>query len=187
MRYPVSSFASDFSVLDWLCNDRIALTVVLSKWVLQVFEHEIIPFFHSFCGKDGGDPTRDLTVHNFTSCLRRHCEEVDRKCYATNATTSFCLLNSFFHHTGVRKRGTSIKNTPQLMLPRLSHGHIPVPLKRMFPGRQICLHVTNQYTPTIRILFTVCWTDSSAGIVNIWLASTIQSASRHLCLRHGRM
>ena len=24
------------------------------------------------------------------------CEEVDQKCYVTNSTTSFCLLNSFF-------------------------------------------------------------------------------------------
>ena len=142
-------------------------------------------FFHSFCGKDGGDQTRHLTVHNLISCLRRHCEEVDWKCYAANATTIFCLLKSFFHHTGVRKRGTSIENIPQLLLPRSSHGHVPVPLKRMLLGRRNCLYVTNQYTPTMRILFTVCWTDSSAGIVNIWLASTIQSASRHLCLRHG--
>ena len=25
-------------------------------------------------------------------------EEVDEKCYVTNATTSYCLLNSIFHH-----------------------------------------------------------------------------------------
>ena len=34
-----------------------------------------------------------------TSCRRRHCEEVDQKCYVTNATTSFRLLNSFSNHT----------------------------------------------------------------------------------------
>ena len=33
-------------------------------------------FFFSFYGKDGEDRTRDLTVHNLTSCLRRHFEEV---------------------------------------------------------------------------------------------------------------
>ena len=34
-----------------------------------------------FYEKDGEDQTRDLTVHNITSCRRRHCEEVDKKCY----------------------------------------------------------------------------------------------------------
>ena len=46
--------------------------------VLQALQHEKIPFVFSFYGKDGEDRTRDLTVHNLTSCLRRHCrEEVD--------------------------------------------------------------------------------------------------------------
>ena len=33
----------------------------------------------SFCGKDGEGRTRDLTLHNLTSCLRRRCEDVDYK------------------------------------------------------------------------------------------------------------
>ena len=33
--------------------------------------------FSYFYGKDGEDRTRDLTVHNLTSCLRRHCEEIN--------------------------------------------------------------------------------------------------------------
>ena len=59
------------------CNDRIALIVVL-KWLsfLQVLEHEKIRFLF-FYGQDGEDRTRDLTVPHLTSCLLRHCEEVD--------------------------------------------------------------------------------------------------------------
>ena len=38
----------------------------------------------------------------------------------------------------MRKRGISIKTILQLMLPRSSHGHMPVPLKRMLLGRRIC-------------------------------------------------
>ena len=51
---------------------------------------------------------------------------------------SFFAFCSFFYHTGVRKRGISIKNILQLMLPRSSRGHMPVPLKRMLLGRRIC-------------------------------------------------
>ena len=51
-------------------------SLFLSGRVLQVLEHEKIPFL-PFYGKDGEDRTRDLTVHNLTSCRRRHCEEVD--------------------------------------------------------------------------------------------------------------
>ena len=64
------------------CNDRIALLIVVFKWLSftgsWTWEN---PFF--FYGKDGEDRTRDLTVHNLTSCLRRHCEEVDKKCHVT--------------------------------------------------------------------------------------------------------
>ena len=70
-------------------------SLFLSGWVLQVLlEHEKIPFF-AFYGKDGEDRTRDLTVHNLTSCLRRHCEEVDKKCYATNATRVLAFWTRF--------------------------------------------------------------------------------------------
>ena len=56
----------------------IALIVVFQVVrVLQVLEREKIPFFFLFSGKDGENRTSDLTVHNLTSCLRRHCEEVD--------------------------------------------------------------------------------------------------------------
>ena len=110
-----------------------------------------------FYGKDGEDRTRDLTVHKLTSCLRRHCEEVDRKMLRTKKTARFfLLLNSFSHHTAVRKRGISVENIPQLMLPRSSYGHIPVPLKGC------CLAVGSVYmlpinTPIMGILFnTVC-------------------------------
>ena len=55
----------------------IALIVVF-KWLsFTGFEHEKIPFFFLFSGKDGENRTSNLTVHNLTSCLRRHCEEVD--------------------------------------------------------------------------------------------------------------
>ena len=43
----------------------------------QVVEREKKLFFSSFSGKDGENRTSDLTVHNLTSCRRRHCEEVD--------------------------------------------------------------------------------------------------------------
>ena len=78
--YPVRLFG-----IGMTCNNRIALIVVLSGSVLQVLERDKIPFFYFF-GKDGEDRTRDLTVHNLTSCLQRHCQEVDQKCYVTNAT-----------------------------------------------------------------------------------------------------
>ena len=82
------------------CNDRIAL-IVFSKWLSftgsWTWEH---PFF-TFYGKDGEDRTRGLTVHNLTSCLRPHCEEVDWKYYATNATRVIALWTRFstrVHH-----------------------------------------------------------------------------------------
>ena len=52
-----------------------------------------------FYGKDGEDRTRDLTVHKLTSCrrgiVRKYCrlKMLRNKCYS-----SYCLLNSFFHH-----------------------------------------------------------------------------------------
>ena len=57
----------------------IALIVVIKclSFFLQVLEREKILFFLLFSGKDGENRTSDLTVHNVTSCLRRHCEEVD--------------------------------------------------------------------------------------------------------------
>ena len=56
----------------------IALIVVCQVVeFLQVLEREKIPFLFSLPGKDGENRTGDLTVHNLTSCLRRHCEEVD--------------------------------------------------------------------------------------------------------------
>ena len=64
--------------------------------------------FFSFYGKDGEDRTRDLTVYNLKSSLRRHCKEEDKKCYVTIFTTSFRLLNSFFHHTD--KWGPLVRN-----------------------------------------------------------------------------
>ena len=86
MRYQVPSIQCDFSVLEWLAMIVLLSSLFSSGWVLQVLEHEKIPSFFFFDGKDGEDRTRDLTVHNLTSCRRRHCEEVDEKCYATNAT-----------------------------------------------------------------------------------------------------
>ena len=79
MRYPVSNFTSDFFGIGATRNDRIALIVVF-KWVSLTGSWNIrkSPLFFAFCGKDGEDRTRDFTaVHNPTSCLRRHCDQVD--------------------------------------------------------------------------------------------------------------
>ena len=80
MGYPVSNFTPKLLRYGVTCNDRIALIVVL-KWSsftgssLNMIKYL---FFFYFYGKDGEDRTRDLTaVHNLTSCLRRHSEEVD--------------------------------------------------------------------------------------------------------------
>ena len=66
------------------CNNRIALIVDLSGWFLQVVERETIPFY-LFLREDGDYRTRDLTGHNLTFFLWRHGEEVNQKCYVTNA------------------------------------------------------------------------------------------------------
>ena len=55
----------------------IALIVVFKWFELYRFLNVINPFFSSFSRKDGENGTSDLTVHNLTSCRRRHCEEVD--------------------------------------------------------------------------------------------------------------
>ena len=60
------------------CNGRIALIVF--KWLSFTgsWTSENPLFFFPFTGgKTVKDRTRRLTVHNLTSCLRRHCEEVD--------------------------------------------------------------------------------------------------------------
>ena len=44
MRSPESNFTSDCSVLEWLCSDRIALIVVLSKWVLRPHFHGLTSY-----------------------------------------------------------------------------------------------------------------------------------------------
>ena len=108
MRYPASNFTSDFSVLEWLAMIVLLSSLFLSGRVLQVLEHEKIPFL-PFYGKDGEDRTRDLTVHNLTFCLRRHCEEVDWKCYPTKCYSSCCLLNSFFLRNRHSKSSTMVR------------------------------------------------------------------------------
>ena len=93
----VSNFTSDFSILEWLGNDRIASSLFDVGEFYRFLNMRYSIF--SLYGKDGEDRTGDLTVHNLTSCRRRHCEGVyglkmlRNKCYS-----SFCLLNSIFHH-----------------------------------------------------------------------------------------
>ena len=36
-----------------------------------------LSLFFFFYGKGGEDRTRDLIVHNLTTCLRRHCKKID--------------------------------------------------------------------------------------------------------------
>ena len=77
MRHPVSNFASDFFGVGVTCNNRTALIVVF-KWLSFTGSLTLEnPFFFLMYGKDGENQTRDLTVPNLASCLRRHCEEVD--------------------------------------------------------------------------------------------------------------
>ena len=70
-QYPMRRFGIGVT-----CNDCIALIVVFKWWSFTGSRTREYPFFF-FYGKDGEDRTRDLTVHNLTSCRRRHCEDVD--------------------------------------------------------------------------------------------------------------
>ena len=77
MRHPVSNFASDFFGVGVTCNNRTALIVVFKWFEFYRFLNIRKSFFFLMYGKDGENQTRDLTVPNLASCLRRHCEEVD--------------------------------------------------------------------------------------------------------------
>ena len=61
MRFTVSNFTSDFFGIGVTGNDRIAIIVFFRVVEFYRFLNDKIPFF-SFCGKDGEDRTRDLTV-----------------------------------------------------------------------------------------------------------------------------
>ena len=109
MRYPVSNFNSDFFGVGVTCNEWsycshrcfIKWSCFAGSWTWAK------PFF--FFWKNGEDRTRDLTVHNLTFCLRRHCEEVDWKCYPTKCYSSCCLLNSFFLRNRHSKSSTMVR------------------------------------------------------------------------------
>ena len=98
----IPSIQCDFSVLEWLAMTVLLSSLFLSGRVLQVLERETIPFF-SFYGKDGEDRARTslLTVHDLTYILSAtplwgsRQKMLRNKCYS-----SYCLVNSFFHHSG---------------------------------------------------------------------------------------
>ena len=92
-QYPI--LPSTFQVLEWL-----AMIVLLSSLFLRGLSftgswrwgNPLLYFYE----KDGEDQTRDLTVHNITSCRRRHCEEVDKKCYVAILPSKLDFQSQYF-------------------------------------------------------------------------------------------
>ena len=73
----IPSIQCDFSVLEWLAMIVLLSSLFLSSLSFTGSWTWENPFFFPFTGKTVRFEPATSTIHNLTSCLRRHCEEVD--------------------------------------------------------------------------------------------------------------